>query len=121
MPSPFRLALTLCTLLLAACSAMDEPVPADTLSQLNGSWQQVDGNARVQFYKDETVKLTLPDETPPLKLLSALETMKDNQIGFSIGDRWTGPIRVEPAADWQSIRLVFPGKPERTLTFSRSR
>lgn len=115
-----RIPVILGILLISSCSAMDEPVPANTLEKLQGEWQQIDGTARVRFYPDESVKLTMPDENPPLKILTTLETMKDNQLGFSIGDRWTAPIRVRPAADWQSIELIFPDKKEEhSIRFSR--
>ena len=115
----FGVLILLGSILAGGCSAMDEPVPVNTLEKLGGEWQQVDGAARVHFYPDESVKLDMPDETPPLKILTTLEPMKDNQVGFSIGDRWTAPIQVKPAADWQSIELVFPGKDERSIRFIR--
>jgi len=119
MLSTLRTAALFGTLLLSACSAMDDPVPLSTLERLNGEWQQADGRATVHFYPDESVKLTMPEETPPLRVLSVVETMKDNQVGFSIGDRWSGPITIRPAADWQSLELIFPGKEEKTVRFNR--
>ena len=114
----FRTIFIALTLLLASCQAMEEPIPLETIDNLSGLWQQIDGKASVRFYEDESVKLALPDEHPPFKVLSTLETMKDNQLGFGIGDRWSGPIRVEPASDWQSIVLIFPGdNEERRATF----
>jgi len=119
MLSILRSAALISILILSGCSAMDDPVPLSTLERLNGEWQQADGRASVRFYPDESVKLTMPEEVPPLRVLSVVETMKDNQIGFSIGDRWSGPITIRPAADWQSLELVFPGKDGKTIQFKR--
>jgi len=109
------LMLTLFT--LSACMATDNPVPVDTIAQLEGEWLQNDGASRIQFYADETIKLTMPDETPPLRLLSVLEVIKDEQIGFGVDDRWNGPVHVVPAQDGLSLQLIFPGDPDRTLDF----
>jgi len=121
MLSTFRTATLIGALLLSACSAMDDPVNLNTLERLNGEWQQADGRATVHFYPDESVKLTMPEEVPPLRVLSVVENMKDNQIGFSIGDRWSGPITIRPAADWQSLELIFPGDEEKIVRFNRPR
>jgi len=102
-----RIGLAAITLLFAACSAVDEPLPMETMENLNGKWQQVDGDVRAHFYPDETVKLTMPGETPE-QLISPIEIIKDDQIGFSIGDRWSGPVHIEPAADWSQLELMFP-------------
>jgi len=121
---PIRIAVPLVILLLlSACEAMDSQPPADTVKNLAGQWEQIDGSGSIHFYPDESVKLLLPDENPPLKLLSKLETAKDKQLGISIGDRWTEPVRIKPSGDWQSFDLIFPasppGKNERTLHFVR--
>lgn len=108
------------TLSLTACMGADNPVPLDTISQLEGAWEQNDGTARVQFYADETVKLNMPDEQPPVRLLSVLETIKDEKIGFGVNDRWHGPIHVVLAKDAQSLQLIIPGEPDRTLDFHKS-
>lgn len=119
------LLIGLVALLAGGCSAVDDTVPVGTIERLNGEWQQADGHGHLRFYPDQSVKLTLPDDTPPLKVLSTVEAMKDNKIGFSIGDRWTAPVRINPAADWQSLDLVLPGekspKDERTIHFIRSK
>ncbi|MBF0282828.1 MAG: hypothetical protein HQM07_09735 [Zetaproteobacteria bacterium] len=112
-------------LLLTGCISADEPLPEETIHQLTGAWQQTDGTAEIRFYADESVKLTRRDQTPPLKVLSVLEFIKDQQIGFGIGDRWTGPVHVIPAEDWQSLKLIFPGDDPsddaaETLIFIRS-
>ncbi|PIP01976.1 MAG: hypothetical protein COW18_05660 [Zetaproteobacteria bacterium CG12_big_fil_rev_8_21_14_0_65_54_13] len=113
-----RIALiTLALFSLSACMATDNPVPVDTLTQLEGEWLENDGSSRIQFYADETIKLTMPDESPPLRLLSVLEVIKDDQIGFGVGDRWNGPVHVVTAKDGLSLQLIFPGDPDRTLSY----
>jgi len=111
------LALIFTLFTLSGCMGNDNPVPANTITQLNGEWLQDDGSARVRFYEDETVKLTMPDEKPPLRLLSIREVIKDDQIGFGVNDRWNGPVHVVLAKDGRSLQLIFPGEPDRTLNF----
>jgi len=106
-------------LLLTACLDTDNPVPADSISRLKGVWIQDDGHAAIHFYGDETIKLTMPDEQPPLRLLSSLEVIKDDQIGFGVGDRWNGPVYVELGKRGHSLQLVFHGDTERKLNFHR--
>jgi len=117
--SPILRITTLALLLfgLSGCLATDNPVPEDKISQLEGEWLQDNGSTRVQFYADEAVKLTMPDEVPPLRLLSTLEVIKDDQIGFGVGDRWNGPIHTVLAKDGQTLQLIIPGEPDRTLDF----
>jgi hypothetical protein len=104
---------------LAACTQVSDPVPLQTIETLTGKWQQVDGTATLQFYEDETIKFVRPDENPPFRVLTLLENMKDG-VGFSIGDRWTKPVRVELAEDGQHLTLVLPEKVEKRLLFVRS-
>jgi len=112
--------LVLCLLLsLAACMATDNPVPADKITQLEGVWQQENGNATIHFYADETIKLSMPDEQPPIRLLSQLEVIKDDKIGFGVGDRWNGPVHTVISKDGQSLQLIFPAEPVQTLNFHR--
>ncbi|MDQ6993572.1 MAG: hypothetical protein Q9M31_08850 [Mariprofundus sp.] len=116
--SRFSLTSILLILLsLSACMATDNPVPANQLTNLQGVWQQIDGTARVQFYADESVKLSMSDENPPLRLLSTLEVIKDEQIGFGVGDRWNGPVHTILSKDGKNLELIFPGDPDRTLNF----
>jgi hypothetical protein len=98
---------------LSACMGSDNPVSPDTLQRLAGTWVQQNGNGKIQFYADETIKLSLPDDQPPVRLLSTLEAMKDNSLAFGTGDRWNGPVHIEPASDWQSIHLHFPDKKDK--------
>ncbi len=112
------LAFTL-LLSLASCIATDNPVPADKITQLEGIWQQDHGRASIHFYADETVKLTMPDEHPPIRLLSQMEVIKDDQIGFGVGDRWNGPVHVVLNKDKQSLQLIFPVEPILTMDFHK--
>lgn len=123
MKSLYRFCWLIALLVLGGCMAADNPVPLTTMEQLVGKWAQVDGNARLQFYADESVKLIMPDEHPPLKVLSTVEIIKDDQIGFGIGDRWMGPVHIEHDKNWETITLLFPpddpeGKP-RSIRFRR--
>jgi len=117
MKSPCRpLHILVCVMLLtglSACMGADDPVSPDTLQRLAGVWVQKDGNGKIQFYADETIKLSMPDDHPPVRLLSTLEAMKDNSLAFGTGDRWNGPVHIEPAGDWQTIHLHFPDKQDK--------
>jgi len=104
---------------LAACMATDNPVPADKITQLEGVWQQDNGKATIHFYADETIKLSLPDEHPPVRLLSQMEVIKDDKIGFGVGDRWNGPVHVVMNKDGQSLQLIFPVEPIHTMHFHK--
>ena len=110
--------LLLCS--LSACFPGDDLVPEDAMNALQGTWQQDNGTATIRFYPDETIKLTMPDEQPPIRLLSVMEVIKDEKIGFGVGDRWNGPVHVVLAKDRASLELIFPGDSEnRTIRFHR--
>ena len=61
----------------------------------------------------------MPDEHPPVRLLSQMEVIKDEQIGFGVGDRWNGPVHVVISKDKNTLQLIFPGNTVRTLNFQR--
>ncbi len=107
--------LTICFTLfgLGACMGQDQFVQPETLQQLSGIWVQKDGNAKIHFYEDETVKLSMPDTRPPTRLLSQLEVMKDDTLAFDTGDRWNGPVRIKAEKNWHVIHLHFPDKKDR--------
>jgi len=105
---------------LAGCSQVPEPIPQQTLDALSGKWQQVGGSATLQFYDDESVKFVRPDQNPPFRVLTVLETMQDG-LAFSIGDRWSKPAQVALAADGQHLTLILPGEPEERLEFVPAR
>jgi hypothetical protein len=48
-----------------------------------------------------------------------MEVIKDDQIGFGVGDRWNGPVHVVLNKDKQSLQLIFPAEPIRTLDFHK--
>ena len=95
-------------MLLSACTVMDDPLDEQVVLRLKGAWQQADGAASLTFYQDETVKLSMPDEQPPLRLLTTVENNKDHGIGFSVGDRWGGPVYIVLSDDGESLKLNFP-------------
>ena len=96
-------------MVLSACTVMEDPLDEQVMQRLLGSWVQVDGgHSRLTFYDDQTVKLVMLDEQPPLRLLTSVENNKDHGIGFSVGDRWAGPVYILQAKDGQSLQLKFP-------------
>ncbi len=108
-------------LMLAACMDSGDPVPTSKIARLAGVWQQDNGRASVRFYADQSVKLTLPDEQPPLRLISSLETFKNGKIGFGVGDRWNGPVDVLLSKDGHALQLVFHSDDkDNTLDFHRA-
>ena len=115
--APFAVILTL---LVSGCMGGDDPIDPERLTKLEGTWQQVDGTSSIRFYPDETIKLTMPDEQPPLRLLSTLEVIKDEQIGFGVGDRWHGPVHVELSPDGAQLTLIVPGETTREILFKRA-
>jgi len=113
-------------MLLAACTVMDDPVDEQLLIRLQGDWQQLDGRASLTVYEDESLKLSMPDEKPPVRLLTSVENNKDHGIGFSVGDRWGGPVYIVLAADGESLKLNFPPSDPRlddgrVMSFKRTR
>ena len=108
---------------LVSCSTVNDPVDPRQLQGLVGHWRQADGAATLVVYRDEQVKLTMPDEKPPLRLLSTLETNKKHGLVFSIGDRWAGPVYVVREGR-DALKLTFPPEDpreqaSRTLRFVR--
>ena len=95
-------------MILSACTVMEDPLDEQVMQRLLGSWQQVDGRTTLTFYDDQTVKLSMPDEQPPLRLLTSVENNKDHGIGFSVGDRWGGPVYILQPKDGLSLQLKFP-------------
>lgn len=124
---PVRLLpVLLVMLLLSACTVMDDPVDENLLMRLQGVWQQADGSVQLTFYEDASLKLSMPDEKPPVRLLTSVENNKEHGIGFSVGDRWGGPVYILLAADGNSMQLKFPPSDPRlddgrVMSFRRSR
>jgi len=103
------IAALLLTTILGACMAADEPADQNLVELLQGKWVELDGgHALFNVYADGQAKLIMPDEKPPLRVLSSLEAVKDHGIGFSVGDRWGGPVYVIPGADKNHLQLNFP-------------
>ncbi len=116
-----RITALVLLLILSACMDSSQPVSASKISQLKGIWQQNDGQTTVRFYADESVKLTMPDEHPPLRLVSSLEAFKNGNIGFGVGDRWNGPVDVALSKDSHALQLVFHNDTkDKKLNFHRS-
>ncbi len=112
----FRLTGALIMLaMMAGCMGNDDFVPLETLQKLEGQWVESNGKATLRFYPDETVKLIMPATTPPTRLLSQLELMRDGTLAFDTGDRWRGPIRIIPSDDWKTLHLHFPDEKKRDV------
>ncbi|MDX8401757.1 MAG: hypothetical protein R8K47_03905 [Mariprofundaceae bacterium] len=114
-----RLTVLAAALMLAGCFSASDPVPEATIERLVGQWAEEDGPGRLRFWRDETVRLILPDMRPPLKVLSTLERIKDEDIGFSIGDRWQGPVHVILAPDGRTLVLRLEGEDGWERRFAR--
>jgi len=94
---------------LAGCMAADDPLDQNLVESLQGKWVELNGgHAIFSVYIDGQAKLIMPDEKPPLRVLSELEAVKDHGLGFSVGDRWGGPVYVIPDADNSRLQLNFP-------------
>ncbi|MDX8391781.1 MAG: hypothetical protein R8K53_04340 [Mariprofundaceae bacterium] len=112
-------------LVLSACSVMDQPLDPKLVQSLQGQWIQTDGQAKLTVYPDQQVKFIMPDEKPPLRLLSVLEKNKKYGVGFSVGDRWGGPVYIILSPDGTQMMLKFPPDDPRkddglVLQFSRA-
>jgi len=100
--------------LTSGCMAVEDPLDQNLIESLQGKWSESNGGpAKFSVYPDGQVKLTMPNEKPPLRVLSSLETIKDHGIGFSVGDRWGGPVYVISDADANSLQLKFPAEDPR--------
>ncbi|MDX8398180.1 MAG: hypothetical protein R8K49_07680 [Mariprofundaceae bacterium] len=102
-------------LLCGACSQFSQAeTPQATIQALHGTWATASENTQVHFYMDETVKLSFPEHTPPFKLISDYQIIKDNHIGITLGGVWTGPALVNTKhIAQQSITITLPD--EKTL------
>jgi len=116
-----RIAALALLVILTACMDSGDPVSASKITQLKGRWQQDGGRVTVRFYADKSVKLTMPDEQPPLRLVSSLEAFKNGKIGFGVGDRWNGPVDVALSKDGHALQLVFHSDAEdKKISFHRA-
>ncbi|OIO70010.1 MAG: hypothetical protein COS35_13830 [Zetaproteobacteria bacterium CG02_land_8_20_14_3_00_50_9] len=112
---------SLLALALTSCMAAEDVVPQETIDFLEGEWIQDEGSASIYFYNDDnfTIKFTIPDQTPPLRYLSTIETMKDG-FAFSLGNHWQKPVEVIMLEDANQIDLLMPGdEPRETLHMKR--
>ncbi len=123
-----RFIITLLLMLaLAGCMAVEDPLDQNLVASLQGKWIESNGGqARFSIYADGQVKLTMPDEKQPLRVLSLLENIKNHGVGFSVGDRWGGPVYVIPETGNNSLQLKFPPEDPRkddgrVIHFSRAK
>jgi len=115
-----KIAIILATMLISACSqTYEKSTPMSVLQQLPGLWTTSIGTGDIRFYEDETVKLTFPTRTPPLKLISQYQDVKENTIGIALGGFWSGPVLIDTSDINNNIISVrFPD--EEPVTFHRS-
>jgi len=110
--------LLLSTLLLSACEQTPE-MPQQMREGLTGVWKQADGPASLRFYDDDSVMVRIPDQTPPLNILSTYELMKNGQIGIATGSVWMGPITCKWEKGSKVMLVTLPGKEEVVLQFTK--
>ncbi|MDQ6954559.1 MAG: hypothetical protein Q9M20_03860 [Mariprofundaceae bacterium] len=93
---------------LSSCTQMtDTSTPEAVVNQLTGTWKSNDG--KVIFYSDETAKMVFPQHTPPIKLISAYETVRKNKIGINLGGFWSGPALVDTSKmSALQLTITFP-------------
>lgn len=111
--------LLLAALLTACVSGGDNTVPPKLRAALIGGWHQVDGDGRLYFYDDDTVKVNIPrKEKPEIRLLSTYEMLKDGQLGITV-ERWDGPIVCKPNADRTAMSVTLPDDEKHPMTFRK--
>jgi len=96
--------------LLSSCMQTSnvEPVSQSTILQLTGTWV-TENKGSIRFYSDETVKINMPNHTPPVKLLSPFEAVKDHTLGIALGGFWSGPILIDTSKLTEGqITATFP-------------
>ncbi len=101
----------LSAILISSCMQASDvkPVSENTIMQLSGTWLTDNDKGSIRFYSDETVKINMPERTPPIKLLSPFEAVKDNTLGIALGGFWSGPILIDTSKVTQGlITATFP-------------
>ncbi|MDQ6975437.1 MAG: hypothetical protein Q9M22_02605 [Mariprofundaceae bacterium] len=113
----FRVSCLVLLVVLAGClQSAQQFVPASLLQQLEGKWSQVSGTGKLTFYNDESVKISLPEHQPPIKLLTHLEAIKDG-IVLNLGERWERPALLEYDAELDTLKLGFVADDGETVTY----
>lgn len=113
----FRILFFIPLLLLTGClQATQQFVPELLLKQLEGKWTQLSGEGKLTFYDDESVKISLPDHKPPIKLLTHLEAINDGVV-LNLGERWERPAQLEYASELDDLKLGFVADDGETVTY----
>ncbi len=97
-------------LLISGCiQSTDTPIDEAVNQQLSGLWVNSDNTGNIRFYRDETAKIELPNNKPPIKLISPYSGIKEHTIGIALGGFWSGPLLVNTSAIFNnSITVRFP-------------
>lgn len=112
-------AMFLAVLLTACLPGGDNTVPPDLRAALIGGWHQADGDGRLYFYDDDTVKVNIPrQDKPAIRLLSTYEMLKDGQIGITV-EEWAGPIVCKPDDEKKSMTVRLPDDEKHPMTFRK--
>lgn len=88
-------------LALLSCGCASEPPAQDAIAPFVGAWEA--SGVRLVVWRDASV--LFEDEAHHVRVLSRLERIKGG-LGFSIGDRWRGPVRVRRQGD--ELVLIRP-------------
>jgi len=106
-----KLYISLSLLLASGCTQTnDVPVTAALNQQLSGIWTSSNSSTgNIRFYSDESAKITLPQRTPPIKLISPYSGIKENTIGIALGGFWSGPLLIDTSdIENNIINVRFP-------------
>lgn len=97
-------------LLISGCiQSTDTPIDEAVNQQLSGLWVNSDNTGEIRFYSDETAKIKLPNNKPPVKLISPYSGIKENTIGIALGGFWSGPLLVNTSEIFNNtITVRFP-------------
>ena len=97
-------------LLISGCiQSNDTPIDEAVNQQLSGLWVNSSATGKIHFYTDETAKIELPNNKPPIKLISPYSGIKEHTIGIALGGFWSGPLLVNTTEIFNnSITVRFP-------------
>ena len=104
--------IVLSSLLFTGCiQSTDIPIDEAVNQQLSGLGVNSDHTGKIHFYRDETAKIVLPNNKPPVKLISPYSGIKEHTIGIALGGFWSGPLLVNTSEIFNnSITVRFPDK-----------
>ncbi len=97
-------------LMISGClQSTDTPIDEAVNQQLSGLWVNSNNSGEIRFYRDETAKIVLPKNKPPVKLISPYSGIKEHTIGIALGGFWSGPLLVNTSEIFDNtITVRFP-------------